>query len=260
MFSFLRKSGRSRKAPVYRIPPGRRVYAVGDIHGRADLLGQLHREIIRDAERETGEGNLVVYLGDYIDRGGMVRQVVDELIAGPPAGFQAVYLRGNHEEMLLRFLEDVSILDTWLALGGQATLLSYQVAAPASGFSAERALATRDAFVEALPAAHLDFFRGLQTRFQLGDYFFAHAGVRPGVALDDQDAADLLWIRDEFLGSQEHFAARVVHGHSIQPEPQLLPNRIGLDTGAYATGVLSCAVLEGDQVRMLGPGGPLPAP
>ncbi|MDW7712456.1 MAG: metallophosphoesterase family protein [Deferrisomatales bacterium] len=256
MWSFLLPWKKRAPRPAYRIPEGTRVYAVGDVHGRADLLVALHREIVRDAARAGGREtppreNLVVYLGDYIDRGALTRQAVDLLLAGPPEGFRAVHLRGNHEDLLLRFLDDPSALGAWLAVGGQTTLLSYRVAPPASGFSPEKARAARDALREALPEAHREFFRGLRASLRVGDYFFCHAGVRPGVPLEDQALEDLLWIREEFVYCREPFGARVVHGHSICPRPELRPHRIGLDTGAYATGTLTCAVLEGEGVRLL---------
>lgn len=231
-----------------------RVYAVGDIHGRADLLEDLHRRIINDASEAEKAENLVVYLGDYIDRGAEVRKVLDILIAGLDQNFQAVHLRGNHEEIMLHFLEDVSGLEAWLTLGGQATLLSYKVAAPApgTGFFQERAFEVQNALLQALPQEHLRFLGSLPTSFTLGDYFFAHAGIRPGLELCRQTTDDLLWIREEFLFADTQHQAKVVHGHSVAPQPEFLPNRIGLDTGAYATGVLSCVVLEEERVRLLG--------
>jgi len=252
MFTFLKKKQEISK-PIYHyhVPEGIRVYAVGDIHGRADLLKRLHRRIIADAGRMPNLRNIVVYLGDYVDRGIEIREVLDTLVNGLPDNFHPVYLRGNHEETLLAFLEDSSMLDFWLAIGGQATLMNYRVAVSGNGFSENRAMEVRKALIDKLPDKHLTFLNRLENSFAIGDYFFAHAGVRPGVALSQQKPEDLLWIRDPFMSSTDHFGARIVHGHSIVRSPEILPNRIGLDTGAYATGILSCAVLEEDRVRLL---------
>lgn len=252
MFTFLRKKQEKNNNPnQYCLPHGFRVYAVGDIHGRADLLKNLHQRIIADAAQASKSKNLVVYLGDYVDRGFEVHEVLDTLIAGLPGNFQPVYLRGNHEEILLSFLEDLSLLEFWLAIGGQSTLANYRVAFSGIGYSKSRAQEVQKALIERLPEKHLFFLRRLTTSFTIGDYFFVHAGVRPGVALAQQKPEDLLWIRDPFISSTDHFGARIVHGHSIVRSPEVLPNRIGLDTGAYATGILSCAVLEKDRVRLL---------
>ena len=252
MFTFLRKKQeKNNPTNQYCIPHGLRVYAVGDIHGRADLLKDLHHRIIADAARASKSENMVVYLGDYVDRGIEIREVLDTLINGLPDNFHPVYLRGNHEETLLAFLEDSSMLDFWIAIGGQATLMNYRVAVPGNGFGENRATEVRKALIDKLPDKHLTFLNRLQNSFAIGDYFFAHAGVRPGVALSQQKPEDLLWIRDPFMSSTDHFGARIVHGHSIVQRPEILPNRIGLDTGAYATGILSCAVLEKDRVRLL---------
>ncbi len=251
MFVFLKNLASRRKQVRYRIPEGVRVYAVGDVHGRADLLESLHQRMAADAGSAPAARNVAVYLGDYVDRGLQVREVLDVLLAGPPPGFEAVYLRGNHEEMMLRFLEDPAHLESWLSIGGQATLLNYRVAVPNNGSTLKRSPEVRDELVRALPEGHLFFLRLLQTSFALGDYFFVHAGVRPGVPLNQQKPEDLLWIRNGFLSCDTGHGARIVHGHSIVQRPEILPHRVNLDTGAYASGVLSCAVLEGEQVRIL---------
>ena len=252
MFSILKKIITKAHRPPYRIPEGTRVYAVGDVHGRADLLETLHQRMVRDAEDARPANNVAVYLGDYVDRGLDVRDVLEILSGGPPDGFQAVYLRGNHEETLVRFLEDPRWLEHWLPMGGASTLLNYRVNVPGNGSTAQRAPQVRDALLASLPEKHLSFLRLLRPSFALGDYFFAHAGIRPGVPLNRQSPEDLLWIRDGFLASTARHEARIVHGHSIVSRPEVLPHRIALDTGAYATGNLSCAVLENDHVRILG--------
>lgn len=252
MFGFFRKNKEKNNRPKqYFVPQGLRIYAVGDIHGRADLLKRLHRLIIEDAAWRSGTDNLVVYLGDYIDRGMEIREVLDTLIAGLPDNFQTIHLLGNHEEMMLQFLEDPSLLGLWSTIGGQATLMNYGVAVPGNGHSENQAVEVRQKLAENIPEKHLSFLSRLQTSFTAGDYFFVHAGVRPGVPLARQNPKDLLWIREPFMNSSADFEARVVHGHSIVGSPQVLPNRIGLDTGAYATGILSCAVLEENRVRLL---------
>ena len=247
----------SRREPVreYRLPPGLRVYAVGDVHGRADLLRQLHATLVRDAADIPEAPVAAIYLGDYLDRGPQVRETLDELAHGLPDRFRTAYLRGNHEYLFLEFLKNPIVLEGWLAIGAAATLLSYGVQPPGSGFSAEQAATVRDDMIVAMPEEHLRFLRLLKPSLRIGDYLFAHAGVRPGVDPELQKEADLLWVRREFMDSKQDHGVRVVHGHTILDHPEVRPNRISLDTGAYATGVLTCAVLEEDRVRFLDTGG-----
>lgn len=229
-----------------RIPKGSRIYVIGDIHGRCDLLDRLHDLIIADARTHPAARQLVVYLGDYLDRGYQSREVIECLLARPLEGFEAIHLRGNHEKVMLDFLEDATIGLNWLMIGGDATLYSYGVSkAPRAGRSDDLDTVQR-AFRDALPQSHLDFCRGLESYHVEGDYLFVHAGVRPGVALAEQVARDLIWIRDEFLNSTADHGKMVVHGHSIVDEPETRANRIAIDTGAFATGRLTCLVLEGD--------------
>jgi len=247
---FARIKGKNR-CRAYSLPEDLRIYAVGDIHGRADLLERLLDLIVLDAETGSGKENRLVFLGDYLDRGPYVRRTMELLAAGPPPGFSSIFLMGNHEQMFLDFLQDPSLLEMWMGLGGQSTLLSYGVQAPGSGFSLERARAVQEALLEAMPAGHLEFIRGLDRYHQAGDYFFVHAGVRPGVELPDQSLDDLLWIREYFLECDQEHQARVVHGHTVTDTVQECKNRIGIDTGAYATGILTCAVIEGSTIRYL---------
>ena len=227
---------------------GRRVYAVGDIHGCAAQLEQLTNTIVRDGENGA-EIQSIVYLGDYVDRGPDSKGVIDRLLC-PPPGFQMHFLRGNHEQLLLDFLEDPNLFRLWKNYGGQETLISYGVLPPR--FDDESAFAeARDQLAEVLPPSHLQFLRSLRLSIEIGDYFFVHAGVRPGVPLESQAAEDLLSIRDEFLMSSKNFGRVVVHGHSPTPSPVRRRNRIGVDTGAYATGRLTAAVLEGADCRFL---------
>ena len=229
---------------------GLRLYAVGDIHGRADLLAAMHGLIGADSVGGGGR-RAVVYLGDYIDRGPRSCAVIEMLVAEPLEGFQAVHLKGNHEDLLIQFLDGPSPGDTWLANGGMATLESYGIDFSVAAAAGDYPESLRQDLLGALPASHLDFLRALKPFHAVGDYFFAHAGVRPGVPLEEQDEFDLMWIRGAFLAWRDDFSKMVVHGHSIVFDPQVRPNRIGIDTGAYRTGTLTCLVLEGEERRFL---------
>lgn len=230
------------------LPPDLRIYAVGDIHGRADLLDTLARRI-EDERPSAPSETLTIFLGDYIDRGLQSATVVEWLSRGEfPTPFQA--LRGNHEEVLLRFLEDDSVLESWRKFGGMETLHSYgvDVSSVMRGKGYEEA---RRALVARLPAHHRRFMAETPLTARYGDYFFCHAGVKPGVPLDEQKADDLLWIREEFLSFRGSWEKMIVHGHTPVSEPDIQPNRINVDTGAFATSILTALVLEGDSRRML---------
>jgi len=233
------------------VPEGTRVYAIGDIHGRLDLLTDLHGQIQEDARASESARNVVIYLGDYVDRELQSREVIDCLLEAPLFGFVHVYLKGNHEDAMLKFLEDADIGPSWLAYGGDATLYSYGVSVPRPPMTPEKLAVLQAEFAERLSDRHLDFLRGLRPFHEEGDYYFVHAGVRPGRSLQEQTEEDLLWIRDAFLFSAEDFGKVVVHGHTIAPKPEFLPNRIGIDTGAYASGQLTALVLEGRERRVL---------
>ena len=246
--------GRSRAAPTKvervqpEVPPGTRVYAVGDIHGRVDLLRQMHELIHLDAYHRQAPRNVIVYLGDYIDRGTDSPAVLDLLLDAPLPGFISVHLKGNHEDSLLRFLVDPSIGPAWLAYGGAATLLSYGVRPPDAAAHLPRA---QHDLAQRLPERHRRFMAGLTPSHSEGDYFFVHAGVRPSVPLEQQIEEDLLWIRDEFLESDAEYGKIVVHGHTITSRPDVRRNRIGIDTGAFASGTLTALVLEGAEWSFL---------
>ena len=231
------------------LEPGRRIYCIGDVHGRYDLLRELHDMIAADARGFDGR-RTVVYLGDLIDRGLHSRDVVDLLLDEPLAGFEAVYLRGNHEQTLLDFIEYPEQAEGWLVWGGRETVLSYGVAL-SPGLRRSDPQVVRDALLTHLPERHLEFFRGMAVYHEAGDYLFVHAGIRPGVPLQDQSDSDLMWIRQEFLESEEDHGRVVVHGHSITEQVEMRPNRIGIDTGAYHSGVLTCLVIEGQERRLL---------
>ncbi len=242
---------RSRR-PAAATPADTRVYAIGDIHGQLDQLRSLERAIQADAETAAATRRVLVYLGDYVDRGQDSAGVVAQLAAGPPPGFEAVYLKGNHEALLLDFLADPDSGVTWLMNGGDTTLASYGIdidEEPPGGEARLSFLARR--FAEALPPAHRRFLEALAVRHAEGDYLFVHAGVRPGVDLESQDPEDLIWIRYPFLQSGADFGKVVVHGHTPGPEPVERDNRIGIDTGAVYGGRLTALVLDGTERRFL---------
>ena len=225
-----------------------RIYAIGDIHGRLDLLEQMIGEIGRDMDAYHGDG-LTVTLGDYVDRGPDSRGVLD-CLARNPFATPYIPLKGNHEELLERFLRDPSFGTSWRRLGGLETLNSYgiSVAPLMTGKGYE---AAADELQTVIPPAHAKFLESLKVSLDGGKYFFCHAGIRPGIPFERQTEQDLLWIRGEFLNSRLDFGKIVVHGHTPVEEPEILPNRINIDTGAFATGRLTCVVLEGDQRRFL---------
>ena len=231
------------------VPLGGRVYAVGDVHGRLDLLQRLWARIEADAEGSPLH-KVVVFVGDYVDRGPDSRGVVEFLMQARIAGGVVLCLRGNHEQSLLDFMDNAAIYRDWKAFGAPETLLSYGVMPPWFDDEADFERARLE-FVRNCPLRHVRFLKSLTHSYVIGGYLFAHAGVRPGIALDDQTEEDLLWIRDEFLTSQMSFGKVVVHGHSPGQAPVRRANRIGIDTGAYATGCLTAAVLEGTDCRFL---------
>jgi serine/threonine protein phosphatase 1 len=224
-----------------------RIYALGDIHGRLDLLDRAASVVTRDVE-ELGPAALTVTVGDYIDRGPDSCGVLDRLIHNPfPTPLVA--LKGNHEDMLAAFLADPAAGPHWAANGGLATLRSYGV--PVLGTWMADFARVRKELRAALPPAHATFLRALKSSFCCGDYFFCHAGVRPGVPLARQSEEDLLWIRDDFLASTQDFGKIVVHGHTPVAEPEVRANRIGIDTGAYFSGQLTCVALGEGSPRFL---------
>ena len=228
-------------------PEGERVYAIGDVHGRADLLRPLLAHILADAARPGAPRVRVVGLGDYIDRGPATREVLDLLLA--LQGARAVvceFLMGNHEESLQGFLAEPALGWTWCGFGGRETLASYGVDAPLRQDDVDGWRRTRDALDRALPDGHHAFLDALKVRAEAGGYLFVHAGVRPGVSLEAQDREDMLWIRDRFLRHRGVHERMVVHGHTPAREPYADHRRIGVDTGAYATGVLTAVRLEGE--------------
>ncbi|NIK86775.1 serine/threonine protein phosphatase 1 [Rhizomicrobium palustre] len=231
-----------------KLAPGVTVYAIGDIHGRADLLEDLLGKIQADAAPENE--NTLIFVGDYIDRGPHSAAVVERVSALDWPGWTIIRLKGNHEQALLDFLSNPETYQQWRNFGAPETLWSYGVKPP-SFSNAASIYEAQEAFRVAFPRHHLAFFMDLKESYSVGGYFFAHAGVRPGIALERQVAGDLLWIRDEFLLSEEDFGKVVVHGHSPSERPIRRSNRIGIDTGAYVTNVLTAVKLSGDAVSFL---------
>jgi serine/threonine protein phosphatase 1 len=231
------------------IPRGIRVYAIGDIHGRIDLLRGAFDRIDASLEKYPVKHALHIFLGDYIDRGRDSRDVIDALLARKRQ-HAVICLKGNHESYAVQILNDPTVLSEWTQFGGINTLLSYGVK-PSTRDDPRQDSEVATAFRLALPEDHRQFMQGLALSFTCGDYFFAHAGVRPGIALSEQREQDLLWIREDFLLHEEDFGKVVVHGHTPVLEPDIRSNRINIDTGAYATGRLACLVLQDDRIATI---------
>lgn len=240
-----KRSGAER---VSHAPPATRIYAIGDIHGRADLLYDTVERIDDDLYRRPVERAVEVYVGDYIDRGDDSKSVID-ILCRRLVQRNAICLRGNHEAMLEDFLRDPEVVHGWMRLGALSTLTSYGVPIPPSAPLVPAKL--HRAFCDALPRTHILFLQCLRNAYQCGDYLFVHAGIRPGVPLHEQVQDDLIWIRDEFLQSTADHGCTVVHGHTPVTHPQICSNRINIDTGAVFTGRLTCAVLEAASVSFL---------
>ena len=241
MLGFLRSRG-IVKPP--RLPEGVRIYALGDIHGCSDLLKEMFTVIDADVARRPVSRPIEVFLGDYIDRGPDSARTLDLLIERG-RGREAVFLKGNHEAYFLEVLRDPTKLEGWGQFGGLQTLMSYGIQPTFNPDATEQADLIA-ALSKVISRDHLSFLRGLKPSFVCGDFFFVHAGVRPDVPLKEQSEADMLWIRDEFLDSEENFGKFIVHGHTPVREPDIRPNRINIDTGAYATGKLTLLTIQGD--------------
>lgn len=250
MFSKIFGSRRQEER-VFAAPEDTRVYAVGDIHGRVDLLKRLHSQIAADIRAKNPARAVIVYVGDYIDRGDSSRDVIELLLTAPVDGAEAVHLLGNHEAFLLTFLDDPGVGEPWLKNGGDSTVYSYGVGAPHVSDRSQRHRMMRDDLRAKLPESHLAFLRSLKQYHVEGDYAFVHAGIRPGVALEDQVDDDVLWIRGGFLDDKSDHGKCIVHGHTITDDIDVRPNRIGIDTGAYYSGTLSCLVLDGESRAVL---------
>ena len=243
-------------APAGLLPPGVRVYAIGDLHGRRDLLESMERAIVEDAAGHGRRRRVVIFLGDYLSRGPDAFGVVENLRQWRHAGLEIRLLRGNHEDLALRFIEgDLAGGRQWFEHGGGlATLASYgvDIAGRFTG-SDESVDSLRRDFRSALPLAHRQFLADLAINHAEGGYHFVHARVAPGVPLALQARHDQLWVRQAFLASDEDFGAVIVHGHSIDARPQFRHNRIGIDTGAHASGMLTCLVIDAGGYALLHP-------
>lgn len=230
------------------VPDGLRAYAIGDVHGRLDLLEKLWALIEYDSSK-TSLRKIIVFLGDYVDRGSDSKGVIDFLLKiGKDC--EVICLRGNHDQAVLDFVQDAKFYRAWKPFGAPQTLLSYGVTPPQFEDEPELEKA-RVKFVANCPREHFEFLDSLPYSYELGDYFFVHAGVRPGIPLKQQDPQDMLWIRELFLLSGADFGKVVVYGHTPVTQARRRDGRIGIDTGAYATGRLSAAVLEGQSCRFL---------
>lgn len=233
-----------RKHRPRLLPEGVRVYAIGDVHGCADLLDEVFRRIDADVAAHPVARPLQILMGDYIDRGPNSRGVLDRLILRART-HEMVLLKGNHETFILEFLRNPSMLQSWSQMGGLETLMSYGLTPSLNADAAARQELARG-LRAAVPKLHLNLLGGLPLSFSCGEVFFVHAGVRPRVPLEKQREEDLLWIRNEFLLCEEKFGKIVVHGHTPVRDIDVRPNRINIDTGAYATGKLSCLVMQDD--------------
>lgn len=245
--SLLRKLGlvsADKKLP--RGKPGCRAYAVGDVHGRLDLLDAILAEIERDIAGRKPARTFIIFLGDLIDRGPASAGVVERLRTYRSKDAELVFLSGNHEEVLLEILSGkLGVLPAWLKFGGAECAHSYGVDPELLRQTDEqRAL---DMVRERVPRAHREFLRSFADTFRFGDYLFVHAGIRPGVGIEEQDRKDLRWIREPFLGDAKEHGFVVVHGHTIVRDVEERSNRIGIDTGAYQSGVLTAIAIEDER-------------
>ena len=228
---------------------GERIYAIGDIHGCAHLLDAM-RDLIRADLRARPADAEIVYLGDYVDRGPDVAGTLERVVAPPQDLPPAVTLKGNHEHVLQEFLAGVDYSDSLQSFGGFETMRSYGVE-PTAIPGRRWVDAARDSLKMNMPALHRALLDGLALSYDRPPYFFCHAGVQPGIPVEQQTEEALIWIRDAFLRSTADFGRIVVHGHTPVSQPDKRKNRINVDTRAYATGILSCAVLDVSSVRFL---------
>lgn len=236
---------------LFRHDPVPRIYAIGDIHGRYDLLTQLlHRIEVHKDSLPPAASTYLIFLGDYVDRGPDSCRVVAILRKLSELHRNVICLAGNHDDMMVRVMRNNHIaLRAWLRMGGDATLESYGVAVAGMGEAALMEEAHR-----CVPKEHVEWLAGLPISVRLGGYFFCHAGIRPGVSLRRQGRDDMLWIREDFLEDDRRHECVVVHGHSMENEVQIRANRIGVDTGAYRTGILSAICLEGARQDVIATG------
>lgn len=250
--TLFRKKTRPTAPAAPAVPPGTVVWAIGDVHGRLDLLGPLMKAVMADARASLAQRKIVLFLGDYVDRGPASRGVIDLLIRlAKVAGIEWHFLKGNHEEIMLRFLDDPSVGPRWCTYGGDAALASWSLKPPSIGHRKEGWAHLSDELNHALTPPERSFLDGLETQVVIGDYVFVHAGFRPGLALADQSDSDRLWIRGEFLDSDVEFDKIVVHGHTPVRSVYQDRRRIAVDTKAYSSGMLTALRLEGTARSLL---------
>lgn len=227
------------------------VYAIGDIHGRLDLLNIMEAAIADDIGSTNPAEPLICYLGDYIDRGPHSAQVIERLCGPFEDDVPRIFLKGNHEDRMIDFLVDPAKNGpAWMQFGGRDALDSYGVPVPTNLDDVDWP-ALRDALSDKLPDKHGTFLAALRLGWVWRDYLFVHAGIRPDTPLDQQSPRDLMWIREPFLSSTQDWGIKVVHGHVIVDEPVLRSNRFGIDTGAYQSGKLTCLVADISGARIL---------
>jgi len=232
-------------------PPDMRLYAIGDVHGRDDLLAAMHERVRADLTARPVAAHRLIHMGDYVDRGPQTAEVLDRLSRLVTEDSSVLCLMGNHEELLDNFLTTpIEGATVFLQNGGIETLASYGVIAR-DDVEGDEAVVLRDTFLAVLPEAHRAFLAALKLSVAFGDYFFCHAGIRPGIPLDRQVRRDLIWIRGTFHRDESDHGKVIVHAHSPVPEPEVRPNRINIDTGAVFSGRLTCLVLEGTTHRFL---------
>ena len=235
-----------------RTPAGMRLYAIGDVHGCDTMLAAMHETIARDLIDRPVADHRIIHVGDYTDRGADSAGVIARLARMAASDRHVICLKGNHDAMLAGFLDDpVAWGPSWFANGAEATLKSYGVTIGWSLWGKVDYPDLSRRLAAAMPDAHRTFLADLQLSARFGDYLFVHAGIRPGVALDAQDADDLMWIRDDFLWDGRDYGVVVVHGHTPVGDVEVMPNRIGIDTGAVYGGTLTCLVLEETEYRFL---------
>ncbi len=243
--TFLRKFlGITSQGTRPRGPDGYRAYAVGDVHGCLSLLNEILDKIESDIVSRQPCKNLLIFLGDLIDRGPQSSQVIERLLNWRCASASAIFLSGNHEEVLLRVLNgDENILSDWLSFGGAECLSSYGLS-PVE-LAEKNTTAALAEIRAAIPIEHYEFISSFADTLRFGDYLFVHAGIRPGVDLKSQSKEDLHWIREPFLTDKSNHSVTIIHGHTISKTIDERVNRIGIDTGAYQSGVLTALAIEG---------------
>ena len=249
----LHPAPRIPNAPIRLMEPGIRVYAIGDIHGHYNLLQQMHQMIAADLAQRPCERAIELFLGDYIDRGPNPSEVFEHLMHAEPAAHERICLSGNHEKALLQYFDDAEWLMKWARSGALDTLKAYGVELE-QPLTEEMCREAQPRFAANFPDEQKAFIEALPLTASFGDYFFVHAGIRPGIPFEQQDPYDLVWIRYDFLDSTEEHGKLIVHGHTPHEHVEIKPNRINIDTAAFSTGVLTCLVLEDDQQHLMATG------